>query len=181
MPAFLYQRSIKNGKRCLTQMQQIPLAGHRIGAIYGLWASRGKPTDVGWCILPADITRYVLGTHGSISDYEIIIDAAPSVQSLVDLVQLVDIHVYTHSNGAGGASWSNLMLRVKDVCWEEDVTPLRKSELTKSFEEPDAYGDDILTFLYLHGEARSWNWGRVGQMNGAWLHKPARAYFQRFF
>ena len=179
MPAFLYQRSTTGGKRYLNQVRQISLAG--FGALHSLWSSEGKPIDKGWYITAAGLIVYAIGANGKVGDHEIIIDAAPSVKSLVDLVQVVDIHVYTHGNDAGGASWSNLMLRVKDVCWEEGVTPDKKTALTKRFEEPSVYGEDILTFLYLHGDARSWNFGRIGQMNGAWLHSQARDYFRRFF
>jgi len=179
MPAFLYQRSIVEGKQYLKQVRQISFAG--FGALHSLWSSKGKPIDTGWYITAADLIGYAIVANGNVSDHEIIIDAAPSVKSLVDLVQVVDIHVYTYGNDTGGASWSNLMLRVKDVFWEEGVAPAKKTALTKCFEEPSVYGEDILTFLYLHGDARSWNFGRIGQMNGAWLHSKARNYFRRFF
>ena len=117
MPAFLYERSTTDGKRLLNQSRQISLAG--FGALHSLWSSKGKPIDTGWHITAADLVAYAISPNGNVSDHEIIIDAAPSVKSLVDLVQVVDIHVYTYGNDAGGASWSNLMLRVKDVCWAE--------------------------------------------------------------
>lgn len=180
MPVFLYQRLVNNRKRYLRQIRQVSLAGS--GLIRGLWAKRGKPTNAGWNITSPEMVDHLLGSHGAVEAHEIIIDAAPSVQSLVDLVRVVDIHVYTYGDGAGSASWSNLMLRVKDACWEEGIEdPSRKGAIKQCFEEPAEYGDDILTFLYLHGDEKSWNWGRIGQMNGAFIHKAAREYFKPFF
>ena len=65
------------------------------------------------------------------------------------------------------ANWSNLMLVVKDILWEENVSDAQKESLTKKFSRPLTLGDDIFTFLYLYGEKRAWNFGRLGQMNGA--------------
>ena len=177
MPVFLCQNYPDNS--CI-QIKQIPLAGKN-GIIYRLWNKIGKLKNR-WHISKKDIIVDVRGTQSDYAQYTVIIDAAPSVKNLVDLVELQEIFVYTYLNDESKtADWSNLMLVVKDILWEEKVSEEQKESLTKKFSRPPTLGDDIFTFLYLHGETRAWNFGRLGQMNGAWIHKPAREYFKTVF
>ena len=179
MPAFLYQRSTNNGK--LNRVRQISLAGSKGGAIHSLWLENKSPF-YGWPkpITADNLIKNAIGSGDNVGDYEIIIDATPSLKSVIDLVKIVDIHVYTHKDTNGKASSSNLMLRVKDVCNDESVLPSVKAERSKSFQEKDNDSGYIVTFLYLRGYP-TWNWGRLGQMNGAWIHPLVRDYFRSFF
>jgi hypothetical protein len=96
----------------------------------------------------------------------------------VHLVEVVNIYVYTHRERDDTAGWSNLLLRASDLYWDEDVSPQVKQELTQMCPIPDDPRGEVLSFLYLRD---NWNWGRIGQMNGAWLHPEAREYFTPFF
>ena len=147
-------------------IKQISLAGKN--SIYRLWNKMGRPIKIGWHISKKDIIVNVRGTESDYAQYTVIIDAAPSVKNLVDLVELQEIFVYTYGNDESKtANWSNLMLVVKDILWEENVSDAQIESLTKKFSRPLTLGDDIFTFLYLYGEKRAWNFGRLGQMNGA--------------
>jgi len=179
MPAYLYQRKMSGGKSHFSQIKYIQLAGR--GAIWSAWLNQGKPIDKGWHIPSSELILYALGGMGDVKDREVIIDAAPSLKTTVDLVQLLDIYVFTHGDKSGTALWSPLLIRVKQVYFEQNLSPAQKGILTENFEEMSSSGEDILAFLYLHGEERRWNWGRLGQMNGAWLLEKPREFFRQFF
>lgn len=179
MPAYLYKKTNKGGVDLLTQIKKIPLAGYN--TIFQIWQKKGMPFN-GWHIRRNDMLDYVLKNEVDYDNYEIIIDAAPSVKKLIDLVELHDIYLYTRGNKEDRyVIWSVLMLRVNDAFWKENVSDEKeKISLTKTFPYKKG-GEDIFTFLYLHGTERHWNWGRLGQMNGAWISKDARNYFKKLF
>lgn len=75
------------------------------------------------------------------------------------------------------------MFRLKDVFYyEEDILTKEKIQrLIKQFSPNSKNREDIFEFLYLQGNERGWNWGRVGSVNAALLYKSAREYFKKFF
>jgi len=76
------------------------------------------------------------------------------------------------------------MLRFRDVYYEEfetQLVPAQKITILNRLPEYKADSLDFVEFLYLNGDSRSWNWGRNGMTNAAFIQGSARDYFRQFF
>ncbi len=158
------------------------LAGYNL--IYRMWESRGKPTDQGWHITRDDLAL----AHGRSDQPErsnrFVIDFDPKSKRRIGLIELLDIYVYTVAAlESGKAAWSCMMLRLRDVLYEEvkdGVSAEEKERRIARIPEPDA-NQDFVEFLYLNGSDSGWNWGVNGKTNAAFIQGPARNYFREFF
>jgi hypothetical protein len=179
MAFMLFKKERSGTGMCYSDAHQgYKLAGHNL--LYKLWNKRNKPVECGWSVTADDL----LEEHGegfSSSDYALVIDFHPSAQNLIGLVEIDAIHVYTYGGGSG-ASWSPIMLELRDVYYDEDfdepLTPNRKQDILARFELSPTR-KKIIEFLYLQGGV--WNWGKNGGTNAAFIHDDARRYFQRIF
>lgn len=154
--------------------ENFKLAGN--GLIYRLWNKRNKPIKCGWSVTADDLLK----EHGeglSGNEYALVIDFDPESQERIGLVEIEAIHIYT--NGYDGtASWSPMMLELRDVYYDEDdFDPDKKPEFLQRVPVSQDR-KKIMEFLYLQG---SWNWGRNGSTNAAFIFDDARKYFQQFF
>lgn len=187
MPFYLYERSQQVGRACFRRPKKIALGGQQ--AIYQLWLRRERQGE-GWEVSADELIQQVTGdinagrqTHG------IIIDLVPSSKSSIIFLELLHVWLYTYKKpDSEEVEWTPLMLKLRDVYAREerhDLPAGEKEKAVSSFvaapNEDPRYADESFEFLYLQGHAKGWNWGRVGQVNGAILHKPAREYFARFF
>ena len=161
------------------------LAGYHL--IYQAWQQQGHPLDEGWSVSQDDLIRiHSAGTHDS-TTRRLVIDFDPNATWRIGLVELLDVHAYTWGDGNDRPSWTPLMLRLRDVFYEEYDPPLdgsRKNSILARLPEPKSDATDFVEFLYLTGDAHNgcrWNWGRNGMTNAAFLYGAARDYFRKFF
>ena len=164
------------------------LAGYNL--IYRAWQRQGEPLDTGWHVSRDALIRiHSDGDHDS-TLRRLVIDFDPRATRRIGLIELLDVYAYTWSDGNGRPAWTPLMLRLRDVFYQEYNQPLnglqRDGILARLPEppEPRLGADDFVEFLYLTGYASNgcrWNWGRNGMTNAAFLHGAARDYFRQFF
>jgi hypothetical protein len=157
--------------------QSYKLAGNNL--LFKLWNKRNKPVERGWSVTADDLLK----EHGeafSSDDYALGIDFHPSAKNRIGLVEIEAIHVYTYGDG-NGASWSPMMLELRDVYYSEDfdgpLAPNQKQDILARFELSPSR-QKIIEFLYLRD---GWNWGRNGSTNAAFIHDGPRRYFQHVF
>ncbi|MBN1472895.1 MAG: hypothetical protein JW925_14065 [Syntrophaceae bacterium] len=176
MPAYLYQKLNESGETKYLMKKKIPIAGYNV--IHHYWIERSRPLNKGWEITADEVIRYVTKNDGNIMNYSIVIDSAPSLKDIIDLKEVHDIHLYTYKNEKENkADWSVLCLRVHDIYYQKNVSEVDINCNKNEFQPDKQKNGLIYSFLYLHGDRRSWNWGRLGQMNGAWIYPEARQYF----
>ena len=175
MAFMVYEK--KDGNLIQTS-ENFSLAGYNL--IYNLWEKRGKPTDQGWHMTVDDLIREYTEGKGSIQTYALLIDFHPNSRNRIGIIELLDIYAYTFSGeSAKEASWSPMMLRLRDVLYEEydkEITDKEKEQTIKTIKDPNGK-EDFVEFLYLQG----WNWGRNGMTNAAFIQGAAREYFRKFF
>ena len=153
------------------------LAGRNL--IHQAWEKRGKPLDEGWHVSAAEL---ILIHSSGLQTYDtrrMVIDFHPSARWRIGLVELLDIYAYTWGYDTGEAVWTPLMLRLRDLYYEEfdpEITGQQKDEKIKQLPEPND-DSDFVEFLYLQG----WNWGKSGMTNAVFLQGEAREYFRQFF
>jgi len=158
--------------------QSYKLAGY--GLLYNLWNKRGKPVESGWSITADELLKEHDEKISDIS-HALVIDFDPNSQSRIGLVEIEAIHIYTYGDKAG-AAWSPIMLELRDVYYEEFDQPITPDQKSKTLARVPDFSPDrkkIVEFLYVRGE--SWNWGRNGITNAAFIYDDARKYFQKFF
>jgi len=194
MAFYLYKREEREEgdkiKEWFQQVRNVKLAGYN--TIYKLWEQKGKPLDQGWHITRNDIATILTEGNGNHNSHRLIIDFYPNPKSKQDiaLIEVLDIYAYTYGDSKRNKSdWSIIMPRLRDVYidkleqkkdFEEIERTKREFSIDKRQDDPAL---DIYEFLYLHGDydKQPWNFGRVGQVNAAFIHKPARDYFKNFF
>ena len=158
------------------------LAGYNL--VYRIWESRGKPIDQGWQISRDDLVADDDSLDKSDRPCRFLIDVHPDTKRRIGLVELLDIYVYTFAGPESGkAGWSPMMLRLRDVLYEESLTDIpaeAKEKRISRIPEPDSK-DDLVEFLYLLGSDQGWRWGANGMTNAAFIQGPAREYFRQYF
>jgi len=182
--AFLIYRVLKKEKIELLENtgRTFKLAGYNL--IYNLWKKKGKPTNQGWHVSADELIREFSSGNETYENLRFFIDFHPSAKWRIGLIELLDIYVYTwQGSQKGQASWSPMMLRFRDVMYEEFENEITENEkMTKiSLIDSPAYNDDFVEFLYLNGDDKSWNWGMNGMTNAAFIRGAARDYFRPFF
>ena len=178
--AFLYYQ--KDGEKLINRRRFFSLAGYNL--IFRLWESRGKPTDQGWHVTTDDLIKAYTEGSDSHETGALIIDFRPSSKRCIGLIELLDIYLYTYSGAKrGDAGWSPMMLRFRDILYEEYDSEFADSDKIEKMREIriPANGDDFVEFLYLNGSDKGWNWGMNGMTNAAFIQGPARDYFRQYF
>lgn len=172
----------KQGKHLIPTGEYYSLAGYNL--IYNLWEKRNKPTDQGWHMSADDLIKEYTEGKGNIETHSLLIDFHPSATTRIGIIELLDIYAYTYSGNSDiEASWTPMMLRLRDVLYEEyekELTVSEKEAKLKKLKQPSD-AEDFIEFLYLNGDDQSWNWGRNGMTNAAFIYGPARAYFKKYF
>ena len=162
--------------------QSFNLAGYNL--IYQLWVLKGKPTDQGWHVSADDLIKEYSNEKDSHSSAALIIDFDPKSIWRIGIIELLDIYIFTYSGPSKEeAGWSPMMLRFRDVMYEEYDCEIKETEKMKilcEINDPRT-DEDFIEFLYLNGSDRGWNWGMNGMANAAFLQGPARDYFRKYF
>jgi hypothetical protein len=179
----IFERQQRNGRAVLCPAKEsFRLAGYNL--MHAAWTSRGSPIKVGWHVNADELIRlHYSGAHDSRSR-RFIIDFDPNATRRIGLVELLDVYAFTWGDGSGGPEWTPLMLRMRDLFYQEydpQIDPARKAEIIACIDEPDSSTADFVEFLYLNGPRYGWNWGRNGMTNAAFLNGLARDYFRQFF
>ena len=178
--AFLYYR--KNDDKLIKTGESFSLAGYNL--IYQLWDSRGKPTDQGWHVSADDLIKRYSNGSDSYETGRFLIDFDPNSKWRIGIIELLDIYIYTYSVAKQDeAEWSPMMLRLRDVMYEEfknEISKEEKEDKIRKIQDPNNQ-EDFVEFLYLNGADKGWKWGMNGMTNAAFIGGPARAYFRRYF
>jgi hypothetical protein len=180
MAFIIFRKETQNGKAIyIHNNQNYQLAGY--GLIYSLWIKKGKPLNQGWSISADEILSEFIASYSD-KTHSLVIDFHPSSDYRIGLIEIEHIHLYTFG-WEEKATWSPMMLELRDVFYSEDyeglTAPQRRKEMDIIEIEPNR--QRIIEFLYLNGEERSWNWGRNGMTNAAFLHDESRNYFRKYF
>lgn len=170
MPFYLY--TTNNSDNLYTNQGNISIAGYNL--IYSFWDNNKKPLNEGWKILNSEIKTY-FNNDNKYKDCKLLIDFFPSSTEEIVMMEIIDIYIYTYGEDKK-AIWSPLMLKLRD-CYYDDNFKEKDISKIKLYE----YNEDIFEFLYISGDDRGWRWSKVGRVNGALLHKPAREYFKKYF
>lgn len=184
--AFLEFKCIeKEGKRNLCDSgNKFRLAGYNL--IYKAWEKQGKPLNSGWRVSQDDLLRLHSRCQYDSSTRRLVIDYDPNSTKHIGLVELLEIYAFTWSDN-GRATWTPLMLRLRDVLEEKYEQPFegwQKAEILAELPDPASTANESnesVEFLYLNGDDKGWRWGMNGMTNAAFLHGAARDYFKQFF
>ncbi len=151
------------------------------GLIKQAWEKRGKPLNEGWNITLEELQAFRFSEPASAAK-RLTIDFDPKANWRIGLVEPEVIYAYTYGNKQGLPTWTPLMLKLRNVFYND----IYDGALTK--EKKDALlaegivqnsEEECIEFLYLQGT--SWNWGRNGSTNAAFIEAGAREYFRPFF
>ena len=149
----------------------ISLAGNTNGLIYQAIKDRLGRSDFGWTLGESELLS-VIGKNTD--EFSLISDPTPDRGKAVMLLEILSISGYT------SATWTPIMLRFKTL-FDDDVRPGTATSVKRKFSDRKSPTppDYVHTFLYLQGgySEGTWNWGRVGQVNGPLLWKKALRYF----
>lgn len=178
----VFERFQEEGERLVRDTRkQFSLAGWNNGLLYKAWEKNGGPLDKGWHVSADELIQIYSGGSQSKSTRMLGIDWNPGWKNGIGLIELLDVYAYTYGNGSGEASWTPIMLRMRDVLYIEDMDISKKDEILSRVQEPSQKKSDFVEFLYITGNDKYWNWGMNGMTNAAFLEKPAREYFRPFF
>ncbi|MEW6291512.1 MAG: hypothetical protein AB1545_16875 [Thermodesulfobacteriota bacterium] len=184
MAFLLFKKVAGNGNPIIIRPtgELYALGGYNL--IFQAWQQQGSPLDTGWHVTADELIRLHTGNVNSYSDRRLVIDFDPNATWRIGLIELLDIYAFTWGDGNGGALWTPLMLRMRDIYYEEfdqPFTALQKHSIIKNLPEPNDNLEDFVEFLYLNGSAYGWNWGKNGMTNAAFIQGAARDYFRQFF
>lgn len=184
MAFLVFDREQANGKGILHLTQDsYRLGGHNL--IYRSWQVRGCPLNAGWHVTVNELIRMRFEDKQSYNTKRFLIDFDPRATWRIGLIELLDVYAFTWEGSPGEPGWTPLMLRMRDVFYKDDyVEPIdqaHKKSVLSNLDEPSIEAPDFVEFLYLNGSKYSWNWGRNGMTNAAFLTGAARKYFRQFF
>ena len=183
MAFLLFERDVVGGRSMIHPTGTgFSLGGYNL--IYRSWLAHGSPVDTGWRTTSDELIQILTDQVHSYANRRLIIDFDPNATWRIGLIELLDVYAYTWSDGNGGPSWTPLMLRLRDVHYEEYDSPIdqaQKTEILCDLPEPALDSPDFVEFLYLNGPAYGWNWGKNGMTNAVFLQGAARDYFRKFF
>ena len=181
MAFLIFEQAAFEGRPILRKMEQtFKLAGYNL--LHQAWETRGKPLNEGWHVTHDELIRLYYSPQQLRDDVRMIIDFHPTSTGRIGLIQPTDIYAYTWGGDVGIAAWTPLMLKLRDVFYQEydSITPEEKAEILKAI-PLDFEGGDSTEFLYLNGDDKGWNWGKNGMTNAAFLYGGALDYFRQFF
>jgi hypothetical protein len=97
--------------------ESFSLAGNNL--LRAAWEGQGKPLNAGWQVTADDMIRiHTRGAAGS-ETKALLIDFDPKALWRIGIIELLDVYAFTFGDGDGNATWSPLMLRMRDVFHEE--------------------------------------------------------------
>ena len=157
------------------------LAGYNL--VYDIWEKRARPINIGWTITRKDLVEAF--QPDMTEELAFLIDFDPQSTSRIGIIEVDRIHVYTYGNRrTKTAYWSPMMIEFSTLVDDEDFENLGPKEKRKFLSLLKIKKEDMLPsveFLYLHGTELSWNWGKNGMTNAAFIGAEARTYFRNFF
>ena len=178
MTFLVFEQFEAEGKQALRPTgDQFKLAGKNL--LHSAWKKRGSPLNKGWHVTRDDLLDLHFGANARPDGARLVIDFHPGAKKRIGLIEPLDVYAFTFGYN-GRATWTPLMLRMQDIYYEESLTPERRAEIMSRI-PLDFAGQEAIEFLYLNGDDKSWNWGRNGMTNAAFLQGDARDYFRQFF
>ena len=182
MAFIMFEKAYNQGATIIRPTgESFKLAGYNL--IYQAWLQKGKPVNCGWHVSADELLRlYYNNAHSSV-DRHLIIDFDPNSTWRIGLIELLDVYAFTWGDQNNDASWTPLMLRMRDVYYDEfDQAVLKKEKPNILNNLPEPKDDsDFIEFLYLNGPGLGWNWGKNGMTNAVFLQGKARDYFKQYF
>jgi hypothetical protein len=168
-----------DGMKYLSTHKNYSLAGYNL--IYNAWVQKKSPINVGWTITQEELSNL---TEKGNDKYSFLIDYDPRADWRIAIIEIEKIHVYTYGNLKEKAVyWSPMMLELSDVLYldieEDDIDINDKNEIINTINAINEDRKKSVEFLYLIGS--SWNWGKNGMTNAAFIQKDAREYFKQYF
>jgi hypothetical protein len=183
MAFMIFDRKDVNGKSVLCATQEsFSLAGYNL--LHAAWTKLGSPIERGWHVTADELVQLHFEGEQNSKTKRLVVDFDPNTKRRIGLIELLDIYAFTWGDGSQGPEWTPLMLRFRDLFYEEYdpyVDETRKAEILSCIPEPESSTPDFVEFLYLNGPKHGWNWGMNGMTNAAFLHGGAREYFRQFF
>ena len=122
--------------------EHFSLAGYNL--IYEAWEKRSQPLDQGWHVSADELIRIDSNGLQTYDTRRMVIDFDPNARWRIGLIELLDIYAYTWGNGSGEVAWTPLMLRLRDVFYEEydpEITDQQKNEIMQQLPEPNDDSD----------------------------------------
>lgn len=179
MAFLVFERALVGGQGVLRPTgQHFKLGGYQL--IYKAWVALGKPMNQGWQVSADELIGLHSDGKESYATRRLVIDYDPSALWRITLIELLDVYAYTYAEG-DQVTWTPLMLRMGPCLYKvQEVTPEEKAQIIAEISEFTGEGD-IIEFLYLNGDTRSWGWGRNGSTNAVLIDQEHRDYFRRFF
>jgi hypothetical protein len=190
MPFYLYKREEQKKRENFKQLEQVSIAG-RHNAIYKIWEKKDKPPiNDGWHITADELIKEINYQDRNSNQIRFIIDYAPSDGRRMTLVELSDIYIYTYGGKTRSkveVHWSILMLRLRDVFSPEhewfghEITHEEKNKKNQEFwipKQEETKENHFFEFLYLQN---NWQWGKVGNVNAAFIKQESWEFFKKFF
>lgn len=179
----VYSRTVSTQVEILDyQDEEFSLAGYNL--IYEAW-NKEKPINKGWHVTADELIKIKSENKQSYSDRRLLIDFDPTADWRIGIIELLDIYIYTYGDEkTNNVIWSPMMLKFRDVIYDEDVKGLTIEQISKKknhIEISDYSGEETIEFLYLNGSNRGWNWGMNGMTNAAFIFGEARKYFRQYF
>lgn len=168
MPFMLYDVASSQGGKQYTYARTVAIAGNT-GPLAAIHRARNlsRSTPFPWHAASQDIVAVI---PGSSPTQEIVIDLKPNVAKNVSLYRLLDVWGFSYSD------WTPLALRLEVLFG--DLGHDDPSKFKQSFSDDGADRSLVGEFLYVQGGTGggTWNWGRVGSVNGALLWRDAFDY-----
>jgi hypothetical protein len=165
MSFLLYGVTRVHADQQFKRVREVKIAGWD-GPIAQYLATRNptKTTPFPWHATVAELMPYL---GASSTSQSIIIDLMPDAKHVVSLYRLCDVW------GFSEAQWTPIALRFQSLFIEKPEP--NPSDFKQSFSDAGSERSYVAEFLYLLGGVNggTWNWGRVGRVNGALLWKNA--------
>jgi len=168
MPFLLYDVSVDPSGRKYRYAGTVRIAGNN-GPLAQIQRTRNTAAV---CPFPwhATCAEIVAAIPGTVPGQEIVIDLKPTVADNVSLYRVRDIW------GFSDKDWTPLALLLE--CLFVDLNHPKPMEFKTAFKVSPAPTSLVGEFLYVQGGVLggTWNWGRVGRVNGTLLWPEPFAY-----
>lgn len=98
------------------------LAGYNL--LYKAWTERGKPLDAGWKVSANELIRLLTNSAESYETRRLLIDFDPNAKWRIGLIEILDVFAYSYRDSSGDVGWTPIMLRLRDVFYDEFSDPM---------------------------------------------------------